>query len=38
MGLDVYLEKIDNFDDSERREEEYAKISVENWRFDGRKY
>jgi hypothetical protein len=38
MGLDVYLYRYENFEDSRKRELEYSKKSEDNWNFPGKTY
>jgi len=38
MGLNIYLYKYENFEDTQKRESEYEKESHKNWDFNGRSY
>jgi hypothetical protein len=38
MGLDIYLRRYENFEDTQKKEKKYEKQSEKNWYFDGKKY
>jgi hypothetical protein len=39
MGLDIYLYRYDNFEDTQRREKEHSEFSDKNWKStEGREY